>query len=102
MESKFGRGFVVNLVLLSKHFALPPEQAFFGAADHLMEMQVPPRMKGTEVAELTERLRKLILWHKVGINDSQDAEAIKKLIKRLIFAVDRDLGIDDPDMGSFD
>lgn len=102
MESRFGRGFVVNLVLLSKHFALPPEQAFYGASDHLTEMQVPPRLKGTEVQELTERLKKLIIWHKIGINDSQDAAAAKKIINKLILAADRELGIEDPDMGSFD
>lgn len=102
MESRFGRGFVVNLVLLSKHFALPPEQAFYGVSDHVTEMSVPPSLKGTEVSELTERLKKLILWHKIGINDKQDAEAAKKIITKLILAVDRELGIEDPDMGSFD
>jgi len=92
----------VNLVLLSKHFTLPPEQAFYGASDHLTEMQVPPRLKGTEVQELTERLKKLIIWHKIGINDSQDAATAKKIINKLILAADRELGIEDPDMGSFD
>ena len=102
MESKFGRGFVVNLVLLSKHFALPPEQAFYGASDHLTEMQVPARLKGTEVEELMMRLKKIVIWHKIGINDKQDAEAAQKIINRLVIAVDRELGIEDPDMGSFD
>ncbi len=102
MASKFGRGFVVNLFLLSRHFSLPPEQAFYGASDHVTEMQVPPSLKGTEVSELTERLKKLVIWHKIGINDRQDAEAIKKIINQLILAVDRELGIEDPDMGSYD
>jgi len=102
MESKFGRGFVVNLVLLSRHFALPPEQAFYGASDHVTEMSVPPSLKGTEVAQLTERLKKLILWHKIGTDDKSDAEAAKKIIEKIILAVDRELGIEDPDMGSFD
>jgi len=102
MESTFGRGFVVNLVLLSKHFALPPEQAFYGASDHLTEMQIPPRLKGTEAEELMMRLKKIVIWHKIGINDKQDAEAAQKIIKRLVIAVDRELGIEDPDMGSFD
>jgi len=28
MESKFGSGFVIPLVALSTHFAIPPDQAF--------------------------------------------------------------------------
>ncbi|WP_322743893.1 hypothetical protein [Methanofollis aquaemaris] len=41
MESRFGRGFVIPIVALSKHFALKPEQAFLGAADHLTERSSP-------------------------------------------------------------
>lgn len=92
----------MNLVLLSRHFALPPEQAFYGASDHVTEMTVPPSLKGTDVSELTERLKKLIIWHKIGMNDKSDAEAVKKILMKLILAVDRELGIEDPDMGSFD
>ena len=41
MESRFGRGFIVNLSLINRHFALASEQAWYGAADHLDEMTLP-------------------------------------------------------------
>ena len=49
MESKFGRGFITSIVLICKHFALPPEQAFYGAAGHLEGFEVPAQFRGTEV-----------------------------------------------------
>ncbi len=57
-KSNFGRGFVINLMLLSRHFGLPPEKAFFGAADHLTDLIVPEQFRGTEIGELVEDLRR--------------------------------------------
>lgn len=45
-KSEFGRGFIVNLMLLSRHFGLPPERAFIGAADHLNDFIVPEQFRG--------------------------------------------------------
>ena len=68
MTSKFGRGFVVNLILLAKHLGLPPDQAFFGAADHLDEMVLPEKFRGTGVEQALEHLRKAVIWHQAGFD----------------------------------
>jgi hypothetical protein len=101
MTSRFGRGFIVNLSLLSRHFALPPEQAWFGAADHMEEMVLPPGFKGTEVETLLESLRKHVIWHTPGNMDKEDAQEVNRLLNRIVVAADRELGIKDADIGEF-
>jgi len=101
-KSKFGRGFVVNLMLLSRHFGLPPERAFFGAADHLNDLTVPEQFRGTEIEELVERLRKTVIWHQPGIMDKEDTADVRRLLNRLAVAIDTHLGIQNPDTGKYD
>jgi hypothetical protein len=102
MPSKFGHGFVVNLILLSKHFGLPPSQAFFGAADHLDDFVVPTQFAGTDVEELVEQLRKRVIWHQPGTMDKEDAAEVVRTLHRLAVAIDRELGIKDADIGQYD
>jgi hypothetical protein len=102
MESQFGRGFITNLVLLAKHFGLPPDEAWGGAADHLTEMMLPDRFRGTPVEDLTVALRKRVLWHQPGTMDREDAEEVIRLLYRLIMEIDRQLGIEDPQIGRYD
>ena len=102
MDSQFGRGFITNIWLITKHFALPPQQAWAGVKDHLNEMQVPPQYKGTEIEELVTMLRKNVMWHQDGQMDAEDAEAVLRILKRLVVAIDRDLGIPDPQIGKYD
>ncbi len=102
MASKFGRGYVTNLILIGHHLCLPPEQAFYGLADHLDEMLLPPQFRGTEVEELTTLLRKRILWHQAGTVDREEYPEVRRLLARLCVAIDRQLGIDDAAMGTFD
>jgi hypothetical protein len=102
MESKFGRGFVTNLILIAKHFGLPPEEAWGGVADHLTELELPEGFRGTPVEDLTIKLRKRILWHQSGTMDRDDAAEVIRLLNRLVIAVDRELGIEDPQIGKFD
>ncbi len=101
-KSEFGRGFVVNLMLLSRHFGLPPEKAFFGAADHLNDLTVPEQFRGTELEELIERLRKMVIWHQPGTLDKEDAADIKRVLNRIAVAVDTHLGIQNADTGKYD
>ncbi|MCQ8894589.1 MAG: hypothetical protein NQU46_08185 [Methanolinea sp.] len=101
MTSPFGRGFITNLVHICKHFSQKPEEAFYGAADHLQDFIVPEQFRGTEVEELADRLRKRIVWHQPGTLDREEAEEVRKLINRLIIAIDKGLGIKDPDLGEF-
>ncbi|MGB4580065.1 MAG: hypothetical protein WBH94_09900 [Methanoculleus sp.] len=101
-KSNFGRGFVINLLLLSRHFGLPPEKAFFGAADHLTDLIVPEQFRGTEIGELVEDLRKKVIWHQPGVMDKEDAADVRRVLNRLGIAIDVHLGIPDPDAGKYD
>jgi hypothetical protein len=101
MESKFGRGFITSIVLLCKHFALPPEQAFYGAADHLDGFEIPAQFKGTEVEKLAAQLRKRIAWHQPGTLDREEAAEVTRILNKLIIAIDKSLGITDPELGEF-
>ncbi|HQD25372.1 MULTISPECIES: hypothetical protein [Methanoculleus] len=101
-KSEFGRGFIVNLMLLSRHFGLPPERAFIGAADHLNDFIVPEQFRGTEIEELAERLRKMVIWHQPGIMDKEDAADVRRLLNRIAVAIDTELGIPNPDTGKYD
>jgi hypothetical protein len=101
MESKFGRGYIVNLSLIARHFALSPEQAWYGVSDHLDEMVLPDSFKGTEVERLTDSLRKHIIWHVPGTMDKEDAKEVNRILNRLVVEIDRSLGIGDADIGEF-
>ncbi|MDD1634465.1 MAG: hypothetical protein LUQ42_01130 [Methanomicrobiales archaeon] len=102
MPSKFGKGFVVNLMLLAKHFGQPPAQAWPGVADHMEEMTLPEQFKGTEVEKILEVLRKQVYWHQPGSMDREDAAEVLRTMNRLAVAIDRALGVTDPDTGQYD
>ncbi len=101
METKFGHGFITVISLLCKHFALPPEQAFYGAADHLEGLVVPEQFRGTEIENLVTLLRKRVVWHQPGTLDREDAAEVIRVLNRLIIAIDTSLGVKDPDLGEF-
>jgi hypothetical protein len=101
MEHKFGRGFITSIVLICKHFALSPEQAFYGAADHLEGFEIPVQFRGTEVEELATQLRKRIAWHQPGTLDREEAAEVIRILNKLIIAIDKSLGITDPELGEF-
>ncbi|MBN1431259.1 MAG: hypothetical protein JW931_00640 [Methanomicrobiaceae archaeon] len=102
MESRFGRGFITNIMLVSKHIGLPPERAWSGLSDHLVEIQIPDQFRGTEVEELLTMLRQKANWHQNGIMDDEDLDSLEKTLKKLVIAIDRELGIADPAIGKFD
>jgi hypothetical protein len=101
MEHQFGHGFVTSIMLIAMHFALPPEQAWPGAADHVDGLVLPERFRETEVAELTTLLRKKVVWHQPGSMDRDDAREVILTLERLTVAIDRELGIPDADAGTF-
>ena len=102
MDSEFGRGFITNIMLVAKHFGLPPEQAWCGVSDHLTELIIPKIFAGTEVEELVIMLRKKVMWHQMGKMDADDAEDVRRVLNRLVLAIDRHLGIADPQVGKYD
>jgi hypothetical protein len=101
MESKFGRGFVVNLMHISNHFVQTPDKAFYGVADHLDDLILPAQFKGTEVETLLTQLRKHLVWHQPGPLDREEAAEVVRILSRLLVAIDRALGIKDADIGEF-
>ncbi len=102
MDSEFGRGFITNIMLVAKHFGLPPDQAWPGVSDHLIELIIPETFAGTEVEDLVIMLRKKVMWHQMGHMDSEDAEDVRRVLNRLVTAIDRHLGIADPQTGKYD
>ena len=101
MEYPFGHGFVTSITLIAMHFALPPDQAWHGAGDHVAGLVLPEKFRGTEVEELTTLLRKKVVWHQPGSMDKEDAREVLFTLKRLIIAIDHGLGIADADPGEF-
>ncbi|MCX6696640.1 MAG: hypothetical protein NTV84_03620 [Methanoregula sp.] len=101
MDNQFGHGFVTNLMLIAQHFALPPQQAWFGAGDHVGGLLLPEKFKGTPVEELTTLLKKKVIWHQPGTMDKEDARDVIAVINRLVVAIDHELGIADASIGEF-
>jgi len=102
MTSQFGRGFITCLMLISKHVSLPPERAWTGLADHMSEAVLPASFKGTEVEELFSLLRQKIMWHQNGLMDADDFKGVYNTLKRLVIAIDKELGIENPEVGKYD
>lgn len=100
--SRFGRGFIINITYLSIKFSHPPEQAWMGSQDFFNELIIPDIFKGTEVEKLTEMLRLKVMWHQAGgpLDKEQYGDA-KKIIGRLLVAIDHELGIPHPDLGKY-
>ena len=82
-------------MLIAKHFGLPPEQAWFGAGDHVEGLVVPEKFQGTEVEELTTLLRKKVIWHQPGTMDKEDARDVMFTLNRLVVAIDRTRNVGD-------
>lgn len=101
MDHPFGHGFVTSIMLIAMHFALPPEQAWHGAGDHVAGLVLPEKFRGTEIDELTTLLRKKVIWHQPGSMDREDARGVLITLQQLVVAIDRELGIKDADLGEF-
>jgi hypothetical protein len=101
MEHPFGHGFITSIMLIIRHFALPPEQAWFGAGDHIEGLVLPEKFKGTEVEEITTLLKKKVIWHQPGTMDKEDARDVIFTLNRLVIAIDHELGISDASIGEF-
>ena len=101
MVNPFGHGFITSIMLITKHFALPPEQAWPGAGDHVEGLVLPEQFRGTKVEELTTLLRKKVIWHQPGSMDREDARDVINTLNRLVIAIDNELGIPDAETGEF-
>ncbi len=101
MDTAFGYGFITSIMQIARHFALPPEQAWYGAGDHVEGLVIPEQFKGTEIQELTTLLRKKVIWHQPGSMDKEDAREVILVLNRLVIAIDQQLGIPDANLGTY-
>ncbi|WP_319578194.1 hypothetical protein [uncultured Methanospirillum sp.] len=101
-QSRFGRGFFINISHIVTKFSLPPDRAWMGAQDYFSDLIIPAQFKGTEIEELVGILRQQIMWHQAGspMDKEQHAE-VKRTLNRLLIALDRKMGIPDPDVGRY-
>jgi len=101
MANQFGHGFITSVILIAKHFALPPDKAWPGAGDHVEGLVLPERFRGTEVEDLTTLLRKKVIWHQQGSMDKEEAREVIITLDRLAVAIDKELGIPDAEVGGY-
>jgi hypothetical protein len=101
MDTAFGHGFITSIMQIARHFALPPEQAWYGAGDHVEGLVLPEQFKGTEIEELTTLLKKKVIWHQPGSMDKEDAREVILVLNRLVIAIDHHLGIPDANLGTY-
>jgi hypothetical protein len=111
ITSEYGKGFIYNLILFSKHFFQWHETFqkeggqfenfslwFNGASDHFYEFEIPEKFRGTEIGELAEWLQKWSLYWGHGFQEKATEEdfllTFEKL-ERLAILLDKALGIDD-------
>ena len=100
--SRYGRGFFVNISHLIAKFSLPPEQAWPGVQDYFVEFILPDQFKGTEIETLTDLLRQKVVWHQAGGPiDKEMYQEVKRLLYRIIVALDKEMGIADADIGQY-
>jgi hypothetical protein len=92
---------VTSITLIAMHFALPPEQPWHGAGDHVEGLVLPEKFRGTDVEELTTLLRKKVIWHQPGSMDKEDAREVLFTLERLVIAIDQELRIRDAGAGEF-
>ena len=100
--SRFGRGFIIPISHLAVKFSLPPDRAWMGAQDYFTDLEIPEMFTRTEVEELTELLRKKIMWHQAGGPvDKEMYNDVKRLLYRIMVSIDKELGIKDADIGQY-
>lgn len=110
-KSEFGRGFVYNLVLFAKHWAMFRETMketnmdmfhiwFNGASDHFYELEIPEQFKKTQIGKLAQELRDdcLSMGHGArmfGPNQATREDFIKTFekLEKLCMLLDKELGV---------
>jgi len=81
---------------------MPPEQAWPGVQDYFTELILPSQFIGTEVEALTDLLRQKVMWHQAGGPvDKEMYSDVKRLLNRIVVAIDKELGIADADIGQY-
>jgi len=112
-EGDFGAGFAYNLFLFAKHWGLiqnfleshrranlPENWAynlwFFGASDHLIDLNVPKTFKGTKVERFVNRLKEKCsssIFHFTKTNPRGSFEEVFSDLEEIFISIDKKLGI---------
>ncbi len=101
MANQFGHGFITSIMLIAKHFALPPDQAWHGAGDHVEGLTLPGEVPRNRSRRTHHAARKKVIWHQPGTMDKEDAHEVIRTLDRLVVAIDHELGIKDAVIGEF-
>lgn len=115
--TKFGKGFIYNLILFAKHFEKSMSNYssdkgkdynlwFNGASDHLIELEIPERWIDTEIGKKAKELKNLALeighgtrmLEKIG---KSEFDKVVELTKEIAFLIDKELGVE-PIRGQFE
>lgn len=119
MKSEFGKGFIYNLILFSKHWwkcyndienyekmaeehpdlyneedAL--EMWFNGASDHLYELQIPKKWESKEIGRLAKWIQDKGLYWGHGFKTKptkKDFDMIFNKVEKLARLIDKELGV---------
>lgn len=104
-QSDFGRGFFYNLFLFAKHYERYNERDgtkrdysmwFYGAGDHLLEMEVPPKMAKTQLGKEFEAIRNEIVRLRLPLSGpdatKEDFHKVFNKLEELLLTVDKQLG----------
>lgn len=118
-KSDFGKGFIYNLILFTKHINYNEDLSenekeidkiakkssaysywFNSASDHLYELEIPKRWEDKKVGKLAKELRDLALEIGHGIRmfenspkTEKDYQKVVKLTKEIGFEIDKELGL---------
>jgi len=110
-KSKYGKGFIYNLILFAKHWyqgisfmkrfgkEMGSLNFFNVASDHLFEFKIPEQFRGREIDKLTKQFQDfcLELGHgsKMWETTERDFEKAFEMLEELAQLIDKELGIND-------
>jgi len=118
-KSEFGKGFIYNLILFSKHWwrafkdmedykevfkkKTPKEIEqmvmdlwFNGASDHFYELEIPPQFKRKKIGKLAKWLQDRCLYLGHGFEEKatkKDFEEVFEKLEELARLIDKELGV---------
>jgi len=118
-KSEFGKGLLICLLKFAEHAEQYVQRKreterlglsshivenlwFYGASDHLLELQCPESFKGTRIEKCVKRLREYVEKHRLGLNTlrEDDIVTIMDLCREIALLVDEKLGLN-PDIGEY-
>jgi len=97
--SEYGKGFIYNLILFAKHWAIESisfSYWFNGAGDHFFEFEIPEQFKKKKIGKLAEKLQNKVLLfrtHPYREPTERDFRKVFEMLEELAMLIDEELGI---------